>query len=167
MRVLTAGYGNLGFERFLDRIREHRVTHLVDVRAVPHSAYWEAFRKAELERRMADTEIRYIWMGDTLGGPRDAPLLCKDPSAVDLTPLLAEKRFQLGLEKLIKAADDPNRNILLMCGCLRPHKCHRSRLIGEALTARGVEVLHLDENGVPVPHEIVAEESKSPQASLF
>jgi hypothetical protein len=143
------------------------VTHLVDVRAVPHSAYWEAFRKSELERRMAETEIKYIWMGDTLGGPRDAPFLCKDPSAVDLTPLLAEERFQLGLAKLMKAADDPARNILLMCGCLRPHKCHRSRLIGEALAGLGVEVLHLDENGIPVPHETVVEESQPSQASLF
>ena len=167
MRILTAGYGNLGFERFLDRLREHRVTHLVDVRSVPQSGYWEAFRKHELARRMAETEIKYVWMGDTLGGVPESPVLCKDPEAVELAPLFDEPRLKTGIEKLMKAAEDPSRVILLMCGCLRPHKCHRSRLVGEALHRLGVDVQHLDEHGVPVPHEVVVEQSKPPQASLF
>ncbi len=167
MPILTAGYGNLGFDRFLQRLREHGVTHLVDVRSVPQSGYWEDFRRPNLERKMAETEIKYIWMGDTLGGVRDSPVLCKNPDSVDLAPLFAAPHFRLGLDRLKRAASDDSKRLLLMCGCLRPHRCHRFRLVGEALAAEGVEVLHLDEHGQPVPHPTVAEQAKGPQRSLF
>ena len=61
-----------------------------------------------------------------------AHVFCKaDPSAVDMYPLFNDPTFRLGLEKLMKAAAVEGRVICLMCGCLRPHKCHRSRLIGD------------------------------------
>jgi len=97
-----------------------------------------------------------------------AHLFCKaDPSAVDMHPLFNDPRFRMGLGKLISAASVEGRVICLMCGCLRPHKCHRSRLIGEALIAEGVEVLHLDDQGRPVPQQQVVIESQPQQTSLF
>lgn len=180
VRILTAGYGNRGFEAFIELIKRHRVTHLVDVRSVPQSSYWEDFRKQRLELIVPPTGIRYVYMGDTLGGvpqyPEDAPaaeeemahIFCKaDPSAVDLHPLFQDPTFRLGLTKLIRAAEDPTRTLCLMCGCLRPHKCHRSRLIGAALVEENVKVLHLDEKGEPVPQQLVAERTKPIQESLF
>ena len=178
--ILTAGYGNRGFDPFIALLKRHGVTHVVDVRSVPQSSYWEDFRRERLERIVPPTGLRYVYMGDTLGGtpvyPEGAPaaegekshIFCKaDPSAVDLHPLSHDPRFRLGLRKLIQASTDPSRKICLMCGCLRPHKCHRSRLIGHALIAEGVEVLHLSEKGEPVPHSIVVIESTDPQAALF
>jgi len=178
--ILTAGYGNRGFEGFIELMRRHGVTHLVDVRSVPQSSYWEDFRKPRLERIVPPTGLKYVYMGDTLGGvpqyPEGSPaaedekahIFCKaDPTAVDLHPLFHDPTFRLGLEKLIKAASDPKRVICLMCGCLRPHKCHRSRLIGEALENEGVEVFHLDGNGVPVTHHQVMLENAPTQTSLF
>jgi hypothetical protein len=119
-------------------------------------------------------------MGDTLGGvpqysegspaaeDEKAHIFCKaDPSAVDLHPLFHDPTFRLGLGKLMKAAAVEGRVICLMCGCLRPHKCHRSRLIGEALVLEGVEVFHLDQNGDPVTQTQVMQESAPGQTSLF
>ena len=166
MRILTAGYGNRGFEGVLAVLRRHGVTHLVDVRSVPQSSYWEDFRRERLALLMRDTEIRYIYMGDTLGGVDGSPVLCKVPDSVDLEPLRAEPKLELGLRKLMEAAGDPSRKILLMCGCLRPHRCHRSRLLGPALVARGVELFHLDEHGEPVSQAQVEAEAE-PQGSLF
>lgn len=96
----------------------------------------------------------------------NSPVLCKDPGAVDIAPLFEKPKFRLGLEKLILAASVEERVMCLMCRCLRPHQCHRSRLIGEALSSEGVEVLHLDDKGEPVPHAAILEQS-SPQVPLF
>ncbi|AIE84674.1 DUF488 family protein [Fimbriimonas ginsengisoli] len=180
MTILTAGYGNRGFGPFIELMKGHGVTHLVDVRSVPQSSYWEDFRRQRLEQIVPPTGLRYIYMGDTLGGKpvyaegspaasdEKAHLFCKaDPSAVDLHPLFNDPNFRLGLEKLTKAAADPNRKICLICGCLRPHNCHRSRLIGEALVSEGVEVFHLDPNGNPVTQKQVMLESAPIQTSLF
>lgn len=147
-------------------LRRYGITHLVDVRAVPQSGYWEDFRRERLAHLMSQTEIRYVYMGDTLGGVFDSPVLCKDPDSVDIEPLRLEDRLELGCTKLILAAGLPDRRILLMCGCLRPHRCHRSRLLAPALIERGVNVLHLDDHGEPVTQSLV-EAAAQPQASLF
>ena len=84
-----------------------------------------------------------------------------------MQPLFNDPLFRMGLKKLIKAASVEGRVICLMCGCLLPHKCHRSRLIGEALVSEGVEVLHLDSKGEPIRQEQVMQESAPIQTSLF
>lgn len=165
MPILTAGYGNRGFEAFVALMRRHGVTHVVDVRSVPQSSYWEDFRRPRLERILPEAGLRYVYMGDTLGGVPDSPVLCKDPEAVDLKPLFDDPRFLRGLDRLVEAA--LTRTVCLMCGCLRPHRCHRSRLIGEALARCGVEIRHLDAEGESVSHAQVVEESRPTQGSLF
>lgn len=82
-----------------------------------------------------------------------------------LEPLFADPKLHLGLDKLVQAA--AKRTVCLMCGCLRPHRCHRFRLVGEALARRGIEVVHLSDKGEPVSHAGVVEEAKPLQESLF
>ena len=98
-------------------------------------------------------------------GVENSPVLCKDPDAVELAPLFDEPKLSLGLDRLIEASQ--SRTVCLMCGCLRPHRCHRFRLVGEALARRGIEVIHLDDKGEPVTQAQVAEQAKPLQTSLF
>lgn len=160
------GYGNRGYEAFLGLLREHRFTHLVDVRSVPQSSYWEDFRRERLSYLLSQTEIKYVYMGDTLGGVENSPVLCKDPGSVDIEPLRKEPKLEKGVAKLIEAASDTRKRIVLMCGCLRPHKCHRSRLLGPALVERGVNYLHVGDEGTFVAQAQIEAEAE-PQASLF
>lgn len=167
VRILTAGYGNLGFDGFIERVKANGVTHLVDVRAVPWSSYYVEFRREELIDRIPPTGLRYIYMGDTLGGIKDSSALCKQPGTVEPAPLFDRPELALGLDKLIKAAEDQTRAICLMCGCLRAEKCHRSWLLGEALTARRVEILHLADDGTPLSQAAVMRLRDPHQAALF
>jgi uncharacterized protein (DUF488 family) len=166
MQLLTAGYGNLGWDVFVERLRAHGVTHLVDVRSVPYSRYHWEFRREELERRAPGAGMRYVYMGDTLGGVPDSHLLCRD-SDVDFSAIPLEERFQIGMKRLLEALADPNRILCLMCGCLRPHRCHRSRLLAPELEMRNVRVFHLDENGDAIPHDQVASAAAPLQLGLF
>ncbi|RYG22780.1 DUF488 domain-containing protein [bacterium] len=165
MPIFTAGYGNRGFDCFVALMKRHGVTHVVDVRSVPQSSYWEDFRRERFQRILPDAGLKYVYMGDTLGGVENSPVLCKDPDSVELAPFFDDPKLALGLDKLIQAAE--SRTVCLMCGCLRPHRCHRFRLVGEALARRGIEVLHLDDKGEPVTQEQVAEQAKPLQTSLF
>jgi hypothetical protein len=83
-------------------------------------------------------------MGDTLGGVRDSAALCKDPESVELAPLFLDPELAKGFDALIKAMLAPGRVMCLMCGCMRPHGCHRSRLLGRALLSRGIDLHHID-----------------------
>ena len=166
-QVYTAGYGNRGFDGFVELVRRFGVTHLVDVRSVPQSSYWEDFRRERLERIVPPTGLKYVYMGDTLGGVRYSPVLCKDPGAVDIHPLFHDPEFRKGLTALCRALESPQRVICLMCGCKRPHNCHRSRLIGAALEDLGVKVLHIDADETVVPQPVVADSQRELQATLF
>lgn len=167
MRILTAGYGNLGFDGFIDRLRTHGVTHLADVRAVPWSSYYVEFRREELVKRMPPTGIRYVYMGDTLGGIKGSSALCKQPGEIEPAPLFDRPELHLGMSKLIQAAADPDKVICLMCGCLRAEKCHRSWLLGEVLFERGVEVIHLGAEGEMLSQSSVMSLREPAQSALF
>ncbi len=166
MTIYTAGYGNRGFEGFSDLLRGHGITHWVDVRSVPQSSYWEDFRRENLARLVPAAGFKYVYMGDTLGGVQDSPVLCKDPAAVDLAPLFVSEGFQLGLKKLLEACQDPSRKVCLMCGCKRPHGCHRFRLISEALLERGIDVIHIDEKDRAIRHSLARLEGDVAQSTL-
>jgi uncharacterized protein (DUF488 family) len=167
LRILTAGYGNLGFEGFIERLRSNGVTHLVDVRAVPWSNYYVEFRREELPERMKPTGIRYIYMGDTLGGIKGSSALCKEPGTVEPAPLYDREELKLGIAKLMQGAENPARTICLMCGCLRADKCHRSWLLGEVLFRHGVEVVHLADDGRQLSQEQVMRLRDPEQIALF
>jgi uncharacterized protein (DUF488 family) len=165
--IYTAGYGNRGFGAFIALVERFGITHLVDVRSVPQSIYWEDFRRQSLEILVPPTGLKYIYMGDTLGGVQDSPALCKDPDSVDINLLFEMPELAKGLDVLLKAAAVPGRVICLMCGCKKPHSCHRSRLLGEALLRRGIELKHIDSDDSVKLQTLVAQEQSGFQQSLF
>ena len=142
--LYTAGYGNRGLDTFVDLMKKFGVTHIVDVRAVPKSSYWEDFRRENLMDSIPARGFKYVYMGDTLGGVRDSAVLCKDPDSVELAPLFHDPELAKGIEALLKAMSAPDRVLCLMCGCMRPHGCHRSRLLGRALLDKGIDLHHID-----------------------
>ena len=166
-RILTAGYGNRGFPAFIELLKAHGVTHFVDVRSVPQSSYWPDFRRAALETLVPETGLKYVWMGDTLGGVPDSPILCKDPGAVELGPILEQESFRRGVRAAMAAASDPQKTLALVCGCMRPHGCHRSRLIAPALLAAGARIAHIDERGEIKDQAQVELEAMGFQPGLF
>jgi uncharacterized protein (DUF488 family) len=165
VRILTAGYGNLGFEAYIERLKHHGVTHLVDVRATPWSNYFVEFRRENLIDLVPPTGLRYIFMGDTLGGIKSSPPLCKQDGSIDATPLFQRPELSRGLDRLIDAAQ--TRQVCLMCGCLRAENCHRSWLLGECLIERDIEVVHLGDDGRELSHSQVMALRAPQQTPLF
>ncbi|MDX2066764.1 MAG: DUF488 domain-containing protein [Fimbriimonadaceae bacterium] len=136
-RILTIGYGNRGYPRVRELLYAHAVTHVVDVRAVPHSKYWTDFGTDRLRGLLQRDGLRYIPMGDTIGAHlHEEGLAMTEPAVRD--------RFRLGIARLVEAAAAPERRICLLCGCMRPETCHRVHQIGPELESAGVEYVHLD-----------------------
>lgn len=140
--IYTIGYGNRGFEAFIKSVKSFQITHLVDVRSIPQSSYWKDFGRENLDRTIPLSDLKYVYMGDTLGAHQ--PEGGDFPKVEGIHPQTHNPNFRRGLTALVKAMRVPDRRICLMCGCMRPHACHRSSLVGEALVAEGVEVLHID-----------------------
>lgn len=141
----TIGYGARTLEELVAALKAHRIEYLLDVRSSPYSKFKPEFTKEALEAALKARGIRYVFVGDTLGGqPRDPD--CYTDGKVDYEKVRQQPFFQAGLERLRKAYEQRLR-AALMCSEGRPEQCHRSKMIGEALAAAGIPVAHIDEDG--------------------
>ncbi len=131
---------------FLDALRVHDIQYLVDVRSAPYSKYKPEFSKDALESHLRTAGIRYVYMGDALGGQPKDPACYGPDGKVLYDAVKARPAFSEGLARLVKARDQGLR-VALMCSEGKPEMCHRSKLIGVALGDLGLPVLHIDEAG--------------------
>ncbi|MGD2110761.1 MAG: DUF488 domain-containing protein [Phycisphaerae bacterium] len=163
--ILTIGYGNRTPESFLELLLLHHTGLLVDVRSAPYSRTRPEFSGDSLRVQLPAQGIEYTFMGHSLGGQPDDPE-CFVNGRVDYVRCRRQAWFQTGVDELQSMYDNPPQ-LVLMCAELRPEQCHRSKLIGEELTARGIRVLHIDESGTEVPHVKVIERLSRGQLELF
>ena len=163
--LFTVGYGARTLDEFLAVLKANRLEYLIDVRTAPFSKFKPDFSKELLQHHVERVGLRYIFMGDTLGGqPRDPA--CHSDGKVDYDKMRAQPFFQAGMERLKKAFEQ-QRRVALMCSEGRPEDCHRSKLIGEALTAAGIPVCHIDEDGQVLTQKQVIDRLTRGQMDLF
>jgi uncharacterized protein (DUF488 family) len=163
--VFTVGYGARTLEEFTAVLQTNAIEYLIDVRTAPFSKFKPEFSKDLLQYHVERVGIRYLFMGDTLGGQPKDPV-CHTDGKVDYDKVRAQPFFQNGLERVRKAFDQ-QRRVALMCSEGRPEQCHRSKLIGEALTAAGIPVCHIDEDGRLLTQAQVINRLTQGQMDLF
>jgi len=163
--LFTIGYGARTLEEFIAALKANRIEYLIDVRSAPYSKFKPEFSKDLLQHQVERAGIRYLFMGDTLGGqPKDPD--CHTDGKVDYDKVRAQSFFQKGVERLRKAFQQ-QRPVALMCSEGRPEQCHRSKLIGEALAAAGIPVCHIDEDGCLLTQTQVIDRLTKGQMDLF
>jgi uncharacterized protein (DUF488 family) len=143
--IYTIGYGNRSREEFVELLQRYEIEFLIDVRSQPYSRYTPQFSKDALETFLQDHHIRYVFMGDALGGrPKDEA--CYINGKVAYEKVAEQAFYQQGIERLCTAWTK-QLHVALMCAEVRPQECHRSKLIGNTLAAQHIEVAHIDESG--------------------
>ena len=164
--IYTVGYGNRSIDDFVKLLQDYDIKFLADIRSQPYSRYNPDFSKDALERRLKQASIRYIFMGDTLGGrPRDDASYQED-GRVDYEKVAEKDFYQKGISYLHTAWDKQLR-IVLMCSEAKPQACHRSKLIGKTLGKQNINVAHIDETGAVKTQEEVDLLVTSGQLPLF
>ena len=150
--LTSIGYGDRPWPEFAERLRRHGVQFLVDVRSQPRSRQPE-FNGETLELLLSQVGIRYVFMGHALGGKPDDPS-CYVDGKVDYARCEQRPVFRSGLERLRTALMGGHR-VAIMCSELDPERCHRSKLIGQALAKEGIELTHIDRDGDRVSQRTV------------
>jgi uncharacterized protein (DUF488 family) len=163
--LYTIGYGARKLEEFIEALRANRIDYLIDVRTAPYSKFKPEFSKELLQYNLERARIRYVFMGDTLGGRPNDPA-CQTDGKVDYAKVRAQPLFQAGIERLKRAFEQQQR-VALMCSEGRPEQCHRSKLIGETLAAAGIPVCHIDEDGQLLTQTQVIDRLTRGQLDLF
>jgi uncharacterized protein (DUF488 family) len=165
MTIYTLGHSNTTIDRFLDLLRRHQIQVLVDTRSQPYSRYVPQFNRESLQASLEHAGVKYLYMGDSLGG-RPSDQTYYDPDGKVNYDRLAEAPFYLeGLKRLKEAAE--NTRLVVLCSEADYRKCHRYRLITRSLVAEGIEVKHLLHSGEVEDANPEVFSQPSEQLSLF
>ncbi len=133
--LYTVGHSNHTADRLLELLRGNGVGVVVDVRSAPFSRYSPQFNREQLARHCAG-RLRYVWMGDSLGG-RPADRACYDEAGhVLYAPLSRTESFLSGIAALERRSE--HYCLAVLCSEADPVACHRSLLITRVLRARGM-----------------------------
>ena len=163
--IYTIGYGSRSIAELIEVLHQHEIAYLIDVRSAPYSRYKPEFSKEPLANELAQHSIRYVYMGDTLGGRPDDET-CYVNGKVDYEKVKTTAFYQHGIERL-HAAFLQQQSVVLMCSEGKPEECHRCKLIGATLTTQNIPVIHIDENNAQVTQEKIIERLTGGQLPLF
>lgn len=138
--ILTIGHSNHTLLRFIALVVGANVTAVADIRSAPASRFMPHFNKGRLAASLAERGIGYFFLGKELGGRPERPELFTCGVA-DYEKMAEQASFKSGVARLVEQAQD--RRIALMCAEADPLDCHRSLLIGRALSRSGASVGHI------------------------
>lgn len=169
--ILTVGYGGRKMDELIALLKQYAVTHLVDVRTAPYSKFASEFNRDSLENNLRKHQIEYLYLGKELGGRPDYPACYDSDGRVLYEQVRKQEFFRQGIQKLLEYASVPGRRLCLICSERKPEDCHRSKLIGEALTQMPhrspLQVLHISEEGHLLEQAEVMKRVDNGQLSLF
>lgn len=127
--VYTIGYAGREISNFVKIMKDHRVTAVVDVRRFPKSKD-SAFEKERLNNILASNGIKYIFLGESLGG-----FVKGGYEQYMKTP-----KFKDGFSILLGLID--KEVVAMMCKERNVKHCHR-RFISNLLQDLGFDVQHI------------------------
>ena len=154
--LYTIGHGNRKAKDFLSLLKNFEIDYLIDVRSKPYSRFNPQYNQNELKFFLEKNKIRYVFMGDALGGrPNDKS--CYENERINYGAVKTKDFFIHGIERL-KMAYGKDINAAIMCSESNPCKCHRSKLIGTVLDSDQMILKHIDENGQLKNHATVMNE---------
>ncbi len=154
-RIFSIGHSTHELVEFVRLLSVHGVTKVADVRAYPGSRRLPWFARAELAQSLPAQGIAYVHLPHLGGRRRPAPDSSnagwKTAGFRAYADYMATAEFAAGLGRLRELAR--RQPTAMMCAEGLWWRCHR-RLIADALTAGGWEVLHIDPRGETTVHEL-------------
>lgn len=155
--IYSIGHGNKGLDVFIKELESFNIKYLIDIRSKPYSKWNPQFSQVALKREVERNDIKYVFLGDKLGGlPDDRS--CYDSEGKVVYDFIKNKDFfQEGLNRLI-TANNKAIKIAIMCSESKPEECHRSKLIGEELLKIDISINHIiAENKIKSQETVISE----------
>ena len=147
--VLTIGHSTHALDAFIALLQWHHVTAVADVRSAPYSRFNPQFNREPFAKALEAEGIRYVPLGNELGGRSDDPA-CYEDGRILYDRVAATESFRSGLARVVQGA--ARYRITLMCAEKEPLDCHRTLLVARALAAQGVDIAHIHADGALEPH---------------
>ena len=145
-RLFTIGHSVLDFKTFLAALLKFEVKLLADVRSNPRSLRSPDFSQPEFEQYLREAGIRYLFLGEELGGRPNDPKAYRSDGLVNYQARRKSFAFRAGIERVLKELEQ--NALVLMCAEEDPLNCHRFLMICPELVAAGIEPLHIRKGAI-------------------
>lgn len=149
--VFTIGHSTHSLQRFIELLRQHRVTALCDVRSKPYSQINPQFNREKLEVALLADGFIYRFLGRELGARSEDPTCYKD-GKVEYNRLAETALFKHGLKRVLRGIKE-NFRIAIMCAEKEPLECHRTILVARHLAQLGIYIEHIHADGRLESHD--------------
>lgn len=168
--IFTIGHSNHELEKFIMLLKENQIEMVADIRSVPYSRFACQFNKAAISESLKAHGMKYLYLGDKLGGRPDDKRFYDDKGHVLYSRLAERPEFHEGIDKAIKWSHE--YRLALMCSEEDPLKCHRYHLVSMSLQEKGITVIHIRGDGRQQSKDDLNKENeamtnKKKQLSLF
>lgn len=138
--IFTIGHSTQPIDKFIEKLRDHGVSAIADVRSIPFSRHNPQFNKDELRKVLKRNGIRYVFLGNELGA-RTQDECCYIDDKVKYELLAKTELFKAGIARVLEGAR--KYKIALMCAEKDPIECHRAILVARELVREGCNVHHI------------------------
>lgn len=150
--LFTIGHSNHTIEHFIDLLREHEVQAVADVRSVPYSGFAPQFSREAIRASLEAHSIKYVFLGEELGGRSDNPACYDGEGRVQYDVLKRETTFKEGMQRVFDGLK--KYRVALMCTEKDPMDCHRAIHIALSFIREyGLDIAHIRADGSLESHE--------------
>jgi uncharacterized protein (DUF488 family) len=167
--VYTVGHSSHSFETFAGLLAGNGIEVVVDTRSAPYSKFAPQFDREVLQKNLAGSSIKYLFLGEELGGRPKGDSFYDENGRVLYGKRISSPIFLSGMDRLERGI--AQFRVALMCGEEDPAHCHRRLLIGRVLVERGHDLLHIRADGHIETESEVEQLSRKPltikQPALF
>jgi len=164
--VFTIGHSNHSLETFLSLLSAHAIEVVVDTRSQPYSRYSTQFNGDALAVELTKSDIKYLFMGNELGGRPKQEHFYDDEGHVLYSRLAQSDLFLEGIDRVEKGMS--KYRVALMCSEEDPTVCHRYLLIGRVLKERGARIQHIRGDGrLQIDEELESHQSPKDDGQLL
>ncbi len=123
-KVFTIGHSVRAIYEFQQKLKEHEIEILVDIRTYPRSRFQPQYNQKALADSLSSVGVFYMYRGKNLGGKEEN---------VDYEETIDE------LVDIINGGE----NVCVMCSEGDYRKCHRSAMLEPSFRERGLDVVHI------------------------
>lgn len=145
-QLFTIGHSAMESAVFLKLLEQFEVKLVVDVRSRPRSQRFPQFDQIELEGSLRVAGIRYLFLGEELGGRPEDPKGYRSDGLVNYRARRESRTFAVGIERVLGELE--RDDLALLCAEEDPLNCHRFLMICPELVAMGIEPVHIRKGGV-------------------
>jgi uncharacterized protein (DUF488 family) len=162
--IFTVGHSDHSLVDFLELLKRHSIEVVVDTRSHPMSRHCPHFNAVSIQPALTRMGIKYVYMGNELGGRPRAADFYDDRGHVLYWKVAESQLFKTGLQRVRNGA--AKYRLALMCAEENPAHCHRRLLIGRVMASEGYQLGHIRASGLVEPEIGIGTRGECSEAQL-